>query len=135
VAASAQTALRYRQWWWTLGFVVAAVTLLLSVLPGDKLPTQGFNDKINHMIAYVALTVWFCGLTTRSRWWAVIVWLVAFGVFVEIIQSVTPFGRTGDPLDLVANSAGIALGLLAAYAGLARWPIWVEQILSRVARK
>jgi VanZ family protein len=134
VADSAQTALRYRSWWWAIGLGVAAVTLLLSVLPGNQLPTQGFHDKINHLLAYVVLTIWFCGLTTRARWWAVVVWLVAFGVLVEVLQAVMPFGRTGEPLDLVANSIGIGLGLIGAYAGFARWPAWIERALPRGVR-
>jgi VanZ family protein len=122
------TDVRYRSLWWVLGVVLVVIVLVLSVLPNNALPTQGFNDKINHMLAYVAMTGWFCGLVLRARWWRVAVALSLVGIAVEIAQSLMPFGREGDAVDLIANTLGIGIGWLLARFGLADWPSWVERL-------
>jgi glycopeptide antibiotics resistance protein len=47
---------------------------------------------------------------------------------VEIAQSLMPFGREGDAVDLIANTLGIGIGWLLARFGLADWPSWVERL-------
>lgn len=98
----------------------------LSVAPPQMLRTPSWSDKINHVLAYVAVTSWFCGLYSRDRWWRVLLALFCFGVGIEVLQAVTPFGRSAEWWDLLANAVGMAIGLAIARAGLDRWPSWVE---------
>jgi len=103
-------------------WIVASVLLVAAVLyvslaplnvPAD-LPTH--FDKLEHAAAYVFLAVWFTGLVARPRYWLVAVTLVVFGLMIEFLQATMPFGRQGDPWDVLANVTGIGIGL-----GLARW--------------
>ena len=103
-------------------WIVASVLLVLAVLYVSlaplnvpvELPTH--FDKAEHAAAYVFLAVWFTGLVARPRYWRVAVALVAFGLTIEFLQAAMPFGRQGDPWDVVANLTGIGIGLV-----LARW--------------
>lgn len=123
--------MRLRALWWTVGVVLAITVFVLGVLPGKVLPTKGFNDKVNHALAYLALTLWFAGLVRHSRWAWLAAGLMTLGVLVEIVQTLTPFGRLGDVKDLLANAVGMTAGFLLAYVGLWRWPVWLDALCGR----
>ncbi|AZG15385.1 VanZ family protein [Cupriavidus pauculus] len=90
--------------------------LVLSLLPPDiPEPTTGW-DKTNHMLAFGVLAA----LGVRSwpgRVWPVIVWLVAYGGLIEILQSLTSYRDASWP-DLLADSLGIAIGLMLSYRAI-----------------
>lgn len=118
-------------------WIAASVLLVAGVLyaslaplslPAD-LPTH--FDKLQHALAYVCLTVWFTGFATRPRYWRVALALTAFGLAVELLQSSLPFGRQGDPLDLVSNVGGIGAGIAIATWATGGWAARVETWLSR----
>ena len=50
---------------------------------------------------------------------AVALWMLAFGVVVEVVQMLFVSGRSGDLLDLATDAGGIAVGC-AAYLAWAR---------------
>ncbi len=102
---------------------------VLSLLPTRDVPIQGFNDKINHVLGFVAMTLWFCALFERRRWLMVSAAMLALGILIEVTQGLLPTGRTADVLDLVADSAGIGAGVLLARLGLEGWPSWFERVL------
>lgn len=98
---------------WVLGGLWLLLIALLSLAPlpavGPELP-QG--DKLKHALAYVALSHWFVQLLPP---WRCVLGLFAYGLLIEILQAQTT-SRQAEVLDLVANLAGIALGL-----ALMRW--------------
>ena len=53
--------LRYAKLWWALGLLLVAIVLTLSLLPTVDVPVQGFNDKVNHTLAFAAMAGWFGG--------------------------------------------------------------------------
>ena len=74
-------------------------------------------DKARHLLAFGALA-WvaaqgFAG--GRGARWRVAGALLAYGVFIELVQSQIP-GREASAWDVLADAAGITLGLLAARA-------------------
>ena len=73
-------------------------------------------DKLNHWIAFATMAISACFAFAQSRHRAlkVALWLLAFGVFIELVQSQIP-GREADVLDVLADSIGIAGGLLLAW--------------------
>jgi len=118
-------------------WIVASVLLVVAVLyvslaplnvPAD-LPTH--FDKFEHAVAYVCLTVWFTGIVARPRYWQVALALTAFGLAIEFLQAAMPFGRHGDPLDLVANVAGIGAGIALATWTTGGWAARMEAWLNR----
>ncbi|WP_232847734.1 VanZ family protein [Occultella kanbiaonis] len=94
-----------------LAFAVAVIVQLLALywprvdLPGDGVPG---TDKAVHVLIFA--TVMATGLLAGipGRWLAL--GLAAHAVLSELIQHLVLPERSGDPLDLVADLAGIALG-------------------------
>ena len=94
--------------------LACGVIAWLSLSPTEALP-QGltFWDKAEHALAYLALSL-LGAWAFPGRLGRLAVGLFLGGVGVEILQSTMGLGRQGDPFDAVANSTGIAVGLLIA---------------------
>ncbi len=52
-----------------------------------------------------ALAAYFAGLVPRRNWWKIFLYLMLFGVAIEVAQYYMHAGRNGDPRDLLANVA------------------------------
>lgn len=108
---------RRPQWRLLLALLLVAITWLALVPAPPKVMTTGW-DKSNHALAFASLAfsaVW--ALWQRPRQWGWLVFaLVGYGIAIEIAQSFVP-PREADWHDVVADSIGILLGLLAA------WPL------------
>ena len=127
--------LRYSRRWRIAGFLV-----LLAVFAATVAPALGFwprstiraifaFDKWLHGLTFLFLTVWFTGQYARRAYWRVVIGLAVFGVFIEFCQRFLTY-RSSDPADVAANLAGIAVGLLIAFAGLGGWSLKVEDWLA-----
>lgn len=91
---------------------MAAAIVWLSLTPSPPVVDFKASDKAGHLAAYGLLMFWFCSLYLRGK--TRLLYGVAFvvmGVGLEVIQGILGF-RTYDVLDMVANSAGVALGWL-----------------------
>ncbi len=98
--------------YWTLMFVCSHVTL------SEGSPALEIQDKVLHFAAFAGLALLAMtyqhvrkggtGWLDLAAVWGI---LAAYGAFDEITQ--IPVGRTGDPLDWLADAAGAAAGLLA----------------------
>lgn len=120
--------------WWTLGVLLIAAAIVICLVPSQKLaPSLEWNDKASHLVGHGTLALYFAGLVPRRSWWKIFVFLLLMGVAIELAQHFTHWGREGDPRDVLANSMGAALGLLAARLGLARWPELAAWLLGRRA--
>jgi VanZ family protein len=78
--------------------------------PGDG-PFPG-ADKVVHVVLFALLAGtarWFLGGTR-----AVLLLLAVYAAGSEVVQGVVLAGRSGDPLDVVADLVGVALGWVAA---------------------
>lgn len=101
-----------KRWLWqvALGVSVIAIFYLATTDSSYPVPSSD-NDKINHLIAFIELTV-----LTRLSWphfraiWYLPA-LLGFGLALEAIQAHLPY-REFSLTDMLANAAGIALGLL-----------------------
>lgn len=107
-----------RPWRWPLAArlgalsVAVAVLLWLSLAPTDDLPgAELIWDKAEHAIAYVVLMMvgqtLFPAAPLRFAAFA-----LALGGAIELMQATMGFGRQGDWRDLLANSLGVAAGLV-----------------------
>lgn len=110
--AENQTGRRLRQAWQAAGWLLVVLVVYLSLAP--RLPDAlDAGDKAGHLLAYGTLMLWFAQLHAGPRRIAVAIGLVLFGVVMEYIQGWSGF-RIWDVGDIVANSAGVALGWIAA---------------------
>jgi VanZ family protein len=122
--------LRHRRLWLAISVALVGVILYGSLTPNLPLPTPGGFDKVEHFTAYFVLAVWFTGLYPRARYWQVVAGLLALGLAVEIAQGVMQLGRSAEFFDMVANAAGVGVGLLLALALTGGWARRVESWLS-----
>jgi VanZ family protein len=105
---------------WLLGLILyLGLIAMASLLPPPDLPLNpGRYDKLWHAAAYLLAAVGCVPLFQRWRWLLLAgVGLAGYGLLMEWLQG---FGgqRSYDLLDALANSAGVAVGLLG---GISRW--------------
>jgi VanZ family protein len=92
------------------------------------------GDKLQHLIAYASLMLWFAQVQngrTERRITALL--LVAMGIALELAQGLTDY-RSLSSADMAANTAGVALGWLAAPPRLPNAFAWVSALLGRARR-
>ncbi len=109
-----------------MSLALVLVLVYASLVPDLPIPAPGNFDKVEHFTTYCALAVWFLGLYPRSRYWAVVVALLALGGGLEIAQGLMGLGRTADILDMAANTSGVGVGLLLALTLTGNWARRVE---------
>lgn len=90
---------------------LCAITVL-SFIPVTQEPPMNGVDKIEHFIAYAALT-FPIALSYHPRYksifWCACIW----GMMIEIIQPYV--GRQADTIDAVINAIGAGLGIFIAH--------------------
>jgi VanZ family protein len=98
--------------WWLAGWFGVALTLAVSLMPPALDINVSHSDKLVHLAGYAVLMFWWAQLVTRQRW-RLAVAVILFGIIVELLQGLTP-DRQPDPLDALANGAGVLIGWLVA---------------------
>lgn len=123
--------LRWHRGWFALGVLTMLAILWAAVHPDPDIALgipQG--DKWLHALTFAGLTGWWGNLyrSWRARGYAALACL-AFGVFIEIAQNMTP-ARNADVADVLADGIGIVLGgmllrtpLARVLAGLEAWSV------------
>lgn len=96
---------------WLFGWGLA---IALSLIPPPPLHLDiDDGDKLGHVLAYATLSAWAVMVFARPRaWFAAALALVALGIGMEVAQGALTDSRLRDPLDAVANTFGVGLGLL-----------------------
>ena len=112
---------KLRRIWLALGAVWVATIMYLSLTPHPPEPMNFLNaDKLEHVLAYAFLMLWFCQLSQQRAPRILIAGLlVAFGVAIEYLQRMTVY-RVFDYADMLANGAGVLLSLILISIGLGR---------------
>lgn len=97
-------------WALVVGAYVAAI------LPSRQAPDLGAGDKINHIAAFLALTLVGRTAYRQKPAWRLILGLSLFGVLIELTQAIPLLQRDASVWDWAADSAAIlaALGIAAS---------------------
>lgn len=119
-------AVRHPRSWQMIGWTLIIIAVIACLLPGQSLPNTGVNDKFEHSMLYAFLTVWFAGLYPRARYAVIAAGLFLMGVGIEFAQGAMHLGREADVRDVIANTFGIAVGIVLALAGLGGWAEWID---------
>lgn len=98
---------------WRAILAISAVAIMYLATTSEPYPIPSSQyDKINHLMAFIQLTVvsrlaW----PDLSRTW-IALGVLGFGLVIEITQAQLPY-REFSLLDLAADGAGVAIGLLS----------------------
>lgn len=118
--------------WRVASMLLVAGMLFASLAPlGAAFEVPRHVDKLEHLLAYAALTVWFAGLLERARYGSIALGLAGLGATIEILQGLMGAGRRADGWDLAANLIGIGLGLALAVRWTGGWARKAEAWLTR----
>ncbi|HEV8078612.1 MAG TPA: VanZ family protein [Marinobacter sp.] len=108
---------------WRLALLASIAAILFLATTAGPLPVPSApSDKVNHLIAFLELT-----LLVRLGWPQLkplhfIPLLLGFGMLIEIVQATLPY-RDFSLADVAADAAGIAAGMLI-------WP-WLKKFSSQ----
>lgn len=98
-----------------IAILLTAGVIFLSLI---KMPSTGINiknvDKFYHSIAYFSLTItWlFTFYKKPEKKYIIVICCILFGIIIEVLQSTITVYRTGDYLDVIANSIGVIIALV-----------------------
>ncbi len=106
-----------------------AIVLVAALLPpiGPQ-SLVSISDKLLHGITFAVLALWFSGQYARHSYWRLVTGLLAFGLLIEVTQRMLPY-RTAEWMDLLADAAGVAVGMTIALAGSGGWSLRFEESL------
>lgn len=98
-----------------IAIIITIAIVCLSLIRMPKVPFTFSNvDKVYHIIAYFTLSMsWlFSYYKQPQKKYLIIIGCILFGIIIEVLQSTLTVYRTGDYLDVIANSTGVLLALL-----------------------
>ncbi|WP_157811883.1 VanZ family protein [Tenacibaculum sp. SZ-18] len=99
-------------------YLAIVVTVGIAVLSLIKINAPAvslsYSDKAFHTLAYFVLGfLWLLAIRKKGTKFAVILLVILFGILLEILQSLLTDYRTFEYLDMVANSLGAFISVLA----------------------
>ena len=111
----------------SLGWLMVAAIIWLSLTPSPPALDVAFGDKLGHFAAYGSLMFWFCQLyarrITRVAYAAA---FVAMGIALEFVQGATGY-RSFELLDMAANTVGVLIGWgIASLSPRIPFPVSIE---------
>ena len=99
-------------------YTIALVTVSLINLSGVPSLGSSFDDKIYHVIAYLGLAfLWITYFKPRKKKKSLIIiflFIIMFGMVLELMQHQLNPNRTYDTYDLMANCLGVMFGAIIA---------------------
>jgi len=98
-------------YWVFITIFLLTTIATLSLWPAEHLPHVPGSDKTHHFISYGAL-MFPVALRKPKHWLWIALGFAAFSGAIELIQPYV--NRYGDWLDMAANVAGLACGIVAA---------------------
>jgi VanZ family protein len=123
--------LRWKRIWFVMGWISVVMALVVNLMPERELRAIHVNDKLEHITGYALLTLWFCGIYPKARYWVIAAMFAFMGAVIEVLQGAMHWGRTEDIHDFYADCVGIFVGLALAWIGMSQWPRWIERLFSR----
>ncbi len=112
---------------WVAGAVLITLVIAVgSLVPGPLVAAVSGYDKLEHLGAYLVLTVWLAGLVERRHYLRAALAVLLFGIGVELAQGAFTATREPEWADVAANAAGVGVALALALAGAGRWTQRIE---------
>lgn len=106
--------------WLGLWMAAIAIVIALSLLPPPAMSVPPGTDKLEHLLAYAALSGFAVMLFARMRAQALAAAvLVVLGVSLEVAQATLTQTRAAESADALANTLGVLAGLLVSATPMA----------------
>ena len=126
--------LSYPARWRFAGILILLLVLAFAMAPDIwpweyRLGRRFLSDKVLHGVTFALLAIWYTGQYARRAYWWVAALLLAFGILIELCQSLVTY-RTAEWGDVWADSAGIAVGMMIALWLTGGWSLKVERWLA-----
>jgi len=132
-AAGAKPVLRLKRTWWSVGWALVLFISYACLSPAQYVPNLHLWDKLEHALAFLGLTLWFCGLVRLRFFPVVALAMLLFGAGIEVAQGAMGLGRDADVWDWVGDAVGVAAALallyLGVFLGLGSWLSRFEQLV------
>lgn len=105
--------------WFGLWLGAIATVVLVCLMPGAELPKVAVSDKVEHALAFFALSAAAVQLFLRGRPLAIVVLgLLALGGAIELAQGLLTTSRMMESGDILADAIGVAAGVALAWTPL-----------------
>lgn len=118
-AAPVLKPLRRRTLWLALWAIAVLTVVVVCLIPPPPITLPENSDKGEHFLAYFILAGSAVQLFRRGR---PLLWvglgLVLMGIGIEFAQGALTSNRSADPMDAVANTIGVLVGLGTALSPL-----------------
>jgi len=116
---SALKPLRHARFWLLLWCAAIIAVIVVCLIPQPQLGLPQNSDKVEHFLAYFLLAGSAVQLfATRRALMLAGVGLVLLGVGIEFAQGALTADRMADPMDALANTTGVVVGMLTALTPL-----------------
>lgn len=105
---------KFKMLWLIIGYALVGFVIYLSVSSMPPVVELGFEfqDKIFHVLAYFSMMFWFAQIYhIKIQRFCFALLFITLGIAMEAIQSFDP-ARYAEFDDVVANSLGVAIGIL-----------------------
>jgi len=99
----------------TIAILITLGIAIVSLIKLGKSPIQiNHLDKIKHAFAYFVLSlVWFIALrTTKINKYLIAFCCFLYGIIIEVLQVTITSHRSGEILDVIANTTGILIAII-----------------------
>jgi hypothetical protein len=100
----------------TVFALLLVISLAMFLTPGEDVPQGGPDDKVVHALIFVVLAI--AGRLALVPWLALGIGLASYAAVTEVLQATLPIHRDGNVPDFLADSVGIAAGLLVAFTAM-----------------
>lgn len=96
-----------------IGITIAIICLSLIKLSGTGVEIKNI-DKAYHSFAYFVLaSAWLFSFYKKPNYkYIIVISCILFGIIIELLQSNLTIYRTGDIIDVLANTLGVLIALM-----------------------
>lgn len=104
----------YRRLRAPLFWALVAGAYVAAIVPSRQAPDIGAGDKVNHIAAFLTITLVGRTAYRRKPLWLLAGGLSLFGVLIELTQAIPALNREASLWDWVADSIAILAALAIA---------------------
>lgn len=96
-------------------WITLVIVYGVAIMPAQQAPDLGAGDKVNHIAAFLVLTLLGRAAYRQRSAWLLGVGLSLFGVLIELTQAIPILQRDASFWDWAADSIAIVVALGVAF--------------------